>query len=57
MGGIGAHCFEDYETLKIFVEAPSTYKDDGGGLTRFFPVSGLVSCWMYDDGCLASWRG
>ena len=27
MGGIGAHCFEDYETLKIFVEAPSTYKE------------------------------
>jgi hypothetical protein len=28
MGGIGAHCAEDYETLKMFVEAPSTYKDE-----------------------------
>ena len=28
MGGLGAHCFEDYETLKMFVEEPSTYKDD-----------------------------
>ena len=27
MGGLGAHCAEDYETLKIFVESPSTYKD------------------------------
>lgn len=27
MGGIGAHCAEDYETLKMFVEAPSTYKE------------------------------
>ncbi|CAK8995559.1 unnamed protein product [Durusdinium trenchii] len=27
MGGIGAHCFEDYETLKMFVEEPSTYKE------------------------------
>lgn len=33
MGGIGAHCFEDYETLKMFVEEPSTYKESG-------PVSG-----------------
>ena len=27
MGGIGAHCIEDFRTLQMFVEAPSMYKD------------------------------
>ena len=29
MGGIGAHCMEDFRTLQMFVEAPSLYKDRG----------------------------
>ncbi|CAE7473883.1 Ucp1 [Symbiodinium natans] len=27
MGGIGAHCIEDFRTLQMFVEAPSMYKE------------------------------
>ena len=27
MGGIGAHCMEDFRTLQMFVEAPSMYKE------------------------------
>lgn len=27
MGGIGAHCVEDFRTLQMFVEAPSMYKE------------------------------
>ena len=27
MGGIGAHCMEDFRNLQMFVEAPSLYKD------------------------------
>ena len=54
MGGIGAHCAEDYETLKMFVEAPSTYKDEPKTCWWQKP-SGILFHWVDDSRCMGNW--
>ena len=54
MGGIGAHCAEDYETLKMFVEAPSTYKDEQKTCWWQKP-SGILFHWVDDGRCMGNW--
>ena len=51
MGGIGAHCMEDFRNLQMFVEAPSLYKDRKVSSLRSKDSAGLWLRLLNDWAC------